>query len=67
MKQQDLIGVLRRAIKRDPRTMYAIAKDCGLRYSVVHRFTTSERTAISLVTAAKLCATLGLKLVAKGG
>ncbi len=62
MAQQDLIAVLRRAIKRDPRSLYAIAKDCGLRYSVVHRFATGERSGISLVTTAKLCRTLGLEL-----
>ncbi len=59
---QDLIKVLRIAIKRDPRSMYAVAKDSGLRYSVVHRFATGERVGISLVTTAKLCKTLELEL-----
>ena len=59
---QDLIKVLRRAIEKDSRSKYAIAKDSGLRYSVVHRFTTGERVGISLVTTAKLCKTLGLEL-----
>ena len=63
---QDLIGTLRKAIKRDGRTLYAIAKDSGLRYSVVHRFATGERTAINIVTAEKLCHTLGLELRSKG-
>lgn len=62
MARQDLIAILRRAIERDPRTLYRIAKDCSLRYSVIHRFATAERTGISLVTAAKLCETLGLQL-----
>ena len=59
---QDLIAVLQRAIERDGRTLYRLAKDCGLRYSVVHRFATGERVGISLVTTAKLCQTLGLDL-----
>ena len=59
---QDLIKVLRSAIKKAPRSMYAIAKDSGLRYSVVHRFATGERVGISLVTTGKLCRTLGLKI-----
>ena len=59
---QDLIATLQAAIERDPRTLYRIAKDCDLRYSVVHRFATGERLGISLVTAAKLCETLGLEL-----
>lgn len=59
---QDLIAVLRKAIDRDVRSLYRIAKDCGLRYSVVHRFATGERVGISLVTTAKLCQTLGLEL-----
>ncbi len=59
---QDLITVLRNAIERDPRTLYRLAKDAELRYSVVHRFATEERTAVGLVTAAKLCDVLGLEL-----
>lgn len=59
---QDLIAVLRKAIDRDHRTLYALAKAAGLRYSVVHRFARGERVGISLVTAAKLCQTLGLEL-----
>ncbi len=61
---QDLIKVLQKAIKDDGRTLYAVAKDAGLRYSVVHRFARGERVGISLVTAAKLCQTLGLELQA---
>ena len=59
---QDLIKVLRKAIKADDRTLYAIAKAASLRYSVVHRFARGERVGISLVTTAKLCQVLGLEL-----
>lgn len=59
---QDFAAILRRAIERDGRSLYAIAKDVGLRYSILHRFATGERTAINIVTAEKLCDTLGLEL-----
>ena len=59
---QDLIQTLQEAIEKDPRSLYRIAIDSGLRYSVVHRFATGERLGINLVTAAKLCQTLGLEL-----
>jgi len=63
---QDLIAVIRKAIDKDKRSLYRIAKDSELRYSVVHRFATGERTAINVVTAAKLCKVLGLELRPKG-
>ena len=59
---QDLIKTLRAAIKRDERTLYRIAKDAEMPYSGLHRFVRAERTAINLVTAARLCKTLGLEL-----
>ena len=59
---QDLIKILRTAIERDGRTLYRIAKDAGMPYGGLHRFVTAERTAINLVTAAKLCRVLGLEL-----
>jgi len=59
---QDLIECLQRAIHDDGRTLYRLAKDADLRYSVVHRFATGERIGINLVTAAKLCHVLRLEL-----
>lgn len=59
---QDLIGYLQRAIRDDGRSLYRLAKDAELRYSVVHRFATGERIGINLITAAKLCQTLRLEL-----
>ena len=59
---QDFAAILRKAIERDGRSLYMIAKDVGLRYSILHRFATSERTRIDIVTAQKLCDTLGLEL-----
>lgn len=59
---QDLVVELQKAIKNDGRTLYRLAKDAGLRYSVLHRFATNERPGISLVTVAKLLETLGYEL-----
>ncbi len=64
---QDLIATIRKAIQRDRRTLYAIAKDAELPYSTVHRFATGERTAINVVTAEKLCRTLRLELRPRKG
>ena len=61
-----LITVIRTAIKKDPRSMYAIAKAAKLPYSTVHRFVRLERSALGLVTADKLCRALGLELVQVG-
>ncbi|MFO0972028.1 MAG: helix-turn-helix transcriptional regulator [Phycisphaerae bacterium] len=62
MKPQDLIGMVRKAIAQDDRTLYRIAKDAGLPYATVHRFARAERTEISATTLARLCAALGLEL-----
>jgi ribosome-binding protein aMBF1 (putative translation factor) len=59
---QNFAAIIRKAIEKDTRSLYAIAKDVGLRYSILHRFATGERTAINIVTAEKLCDTLGLEL-----
>ena len=59
---KDLIGELQRAIRADGRSLYAIAKEAELAYSVVHRFATGERVGISLPTAARLLDVLGYEL-----
>jgi hypothetical protein len=59
---QDLIVELQQAIRKDGRSLYAIAKAADLRYSVVHRFARGERVGISLVSAAKLLQALGYEL-----
>ena len=63
---QDLRAEIQKAMERDGRTLYAIAKDAGLSYSVVHRFARGDRVSVSLVTAAKLLKTLGYELRRKG-
>ena len=63
---QDLIAELQQAMENDGRSLYAIAKAAGLRYSVVHRFARGERLGISLVSAAKLLKAMGYELRRKG-
>jgi len=60
---------LKRAIKNDPRTLYAIAKAANLHYSIPDRFMREDDVAITLPTIAALCDVVGLELrpVAKGG
>ncbi len=63
MPKKDLIEIIRRAIEKDSRTLYRIAKDAGLPYGTVHRFARKERTELGLRTASALCDVLGLRLV----
>lgn len=67
---QDFATIIRGAIERDRRSLYRLARDCGLRYSVLHRFATGERQKINIDTASALCDVLGLSLqpkLVKGG
>ena len=57
-----LADKLRTAIGRDRRSLYAIAKAAGLRYSVVHRFATGERDDVRTRTAESLASALGCKI-----
>lgn len=57
----DLENALRAAIVADGRTLYAIAKEAGLKQIQVARFVKGERT-IGLPIAGRLCAVLGLEL-----
>lgn len=58
----NLIDKLRTAINRDPRTLYAIARDAGIRYAVLHRVATGERNDITTATAEELAAAVGLSI-----
>lgn len=57
-----LSDVLRRAIDDSGLTIYRIAKDCGVHFSVVARFHHGERT-LTLDTADKIAERLDLVLV----
>ena len=56
-----LVDELREAIANCGETEYRVAKDSGVPQPVLNRFLHGER-GISLTTAAKLCAYLGLHL-----
>ncbi len=60
--KQDFATIIREAIERDGRSLYQLARDCGLRYSVLHRFATGERQKINIDTATAICGELGLEL-----
>lgn len=63
-----MITTLQKAIRNDPRSLYQLARDAGLRYSVVHPLATGEQTNPTANTLNKLAAALGyeLRLVRKG-
>ena len=52
---------LRSAIKTSRATLYRVAKDSGVPYAVVYRFTTEQRQ-IKLDAADKLAAYFGMRL-----
>ena len=58
---RSLVDELREAIVNSGQTEYRVAKDSGVPQPVLNRFLRGER-GISLGTAAKLCAYLGLHL-----
>ena len=57
----DLEKTLRDAMKVDGRTVYAFARDAGLRVSLVQRFY-KNGGGLTLASASKLCDLLGLDL-----
>ncbi|HVP12719.1 MAG TPA: helix-turn-helix domain-containing protein [Phycisphaerae bacterium] len=57
----NLEKTLRDAMKADGRTVYAFARDSGLRVSLVQRFY-KNGGGLTLASASKLCGLLGLDL-----
>ncbi|MCZ6698329.1 MAG: hypothetical protein O7D94_05290 [Planctomycetota bacterium] len=53
---------LRDAVNRDERTLYAIARDGGIRYAVLHRVATGERNSVTTATAERVAAAVGLTI-----
>lgn len=64
-KNHDITEQLRKAVKESGETVYRVAKNSGVDYSVLLRFMAKER-GVSLMTAAKLAEGLGLELRPKG-
>ncbi len=60
----DMEKTLRTAIKKDPRSLYRLALDCGVDVAILQRFVGSERT-VTLRTADKICKALGMTLQKK--
>jgi len=66
---EKMTKTLKRAIRKDGRSLYRIAKEANLHYSIPDRFMREDDVAITLPTIAALCDVVGLELrtVAKGG
>lgn len=62
--KQDLSAALKRAIEKSGYTNYALSGLSGVNQSILNRFTTGERD-ITLETAGKIAAALGLTLKGK--
>jgi len=60
-KTKTMPDVIRDAIRRDGRTIYRLALDCGVNQGVLGRFMRRERD-MNLRTADKVCRALGLEL-----
>ena len=59
-KRTDLAADLRRAMKRDGRTVYAVARDAEVPVGMIQRF--SKGGGLTLATASRLCDLFGLQL-----
>ena len=64
-KRINLAVTIRRAMKRDGRTVYAFARDTGLPVSGVQRF--AKGGGMNLDSASRLCEVLGLDLLPTDG
>lgn len=65
MKRKDqieLARIIRSAIERDGRSLYAIAMAADVPYQGLHPFARGHRNDIALSTADRLCKVLGLEL-----
>ena len=59
-----IVSELRKAIERDERTMYALARDAGLSQIQLSRFMRGER-GLTTPAVERLCEALGLTLTPK--
>lgn len=58
----DLATTIRRATRRDPRSLYRVALVSTVNYAALHKSMSGERPGTRIDTALKLCATLQLEL-----
>ena len=61
-EDMNVIDAMRKLIQDDPRSLYQLAKDAGLRYSVVHPLATGARTGARASTLEALAAAMGYEL-----
>ena len=66
MAPETMTKMLRRALQADKRPLLRIANAAGLPYPVVYRFAKGQRKGLSLASAEKLAAVLGMELRKKG-
>ncbi len=59
-----LQGVIRAAFKRSGLSIHRVSRLTDVPYAALHRFFTDDAASMTLDTASKVCAVLGLKLVA---
>ena len=62
MARETMTEILRRALRADKHPLLRIANAAGLPYPVVYRFAKRQREGLSLASAEKLAAVLGLEL-----
>ena len=60
--RETLTRTLRQAILNDEMSLYAVAKSAGIHYSTLSRFVGGERLGITLQTAGRIAAVVGLEL-----
>ena len=65
-RKNKMAEMIRRSVEADGRSLYAIANAAGVSYQTLHPFIRRQREAITIDTADRLCAVLGLELVQKG-
>lgn len=62
MARETMTEILRRAVRAEKRPLLRMANAAGLPYPVVYRFAKGQRKGLSLASAEKLAAVLGLEL-----
>ncbi len=58
----DFMQRMRTAIKRDPRSLYQLARDADMGYAILHRIATGQRSNMTVQTAERLADLLGMRL-----
>ena len=62
MARKTMTEILRRALRADKRPLLRVAQAAGVPHPIVYRFAGGQRKGLSLASAEKLAAALGLEL-----